>query len=201
MYRCSQCGYGDAQRYLANPNLRGQQQITRAARVASFNQSASEFGSWVSNLDMAVKIGIGVAAAMLLLFFAVFVSFQNQKPPINQTTNSASIVNTQNPPNYEKLTFNSTYYDVIAAFGTPDNEVSAKPPEAQIPNTMLFYYKKTVGQPMIVFLAYDMPFSGKFNKNKTHYLGTKGLSPERVLHVSKEQYRVLIDAYKFVDKK
>lgn len=93
---------------------------------------------------------------------------------------------------YESLTYDSSYRDVVAAMGKPDAEATADPPEAVIPNTMLAYKECKC----VVFLIYaEAPKGNKFDKSKTRYVGTKGVSPEKVLHVSDERFRVLLDSY------
>lgn len=75
--------------------------------------------------------------------------------------------------------------------GVPDKDVSTGKPQAKIPNSMI-YYKSC---DCVLFFVYD-----KYpDKNTTHYLGTKVLNPEMVIHVSDEKYRTIINAYKFHD--
>lgn len=95
-------------------------------------------------------------------------------------------------PAYTALTKKSTYYDVVRVMGKPDVEVTAGPPEATLPNTMMAYKSCRC----VIFLIYkQFPKKGKFDKSKTMYIGAKGVAPEKVLHVSNEEYRILINSY------
>lgn len=76
--------------------------------------------------------------------------------------------------------------------GLPDSEISTGPPDAVIPNIWMGYKDSDC----LVFLIYrKQPQDGIFDKTATHYVGTKGLHPERTLHVAEEQFRILLDSY------
>ncbi len=108
-----------------------------------------------------------------------------------KTTNTQT---DQSGGDYNKFSYQSTYFDVTKEFGQPDKEVSSFPPDAQIPNTMLYYAK----QNKVIFVVYEFPAKGKaFDRSNTHYMGTKGLNPESVLHVSQDRFKVMLNAYKF----
>ncbi len=52
----------------------------------------------------------------------------------------------------------------------------------------------------MVFLIYGkQPKDGIFDKSTTHYVGTKALHPERILHVVQENFRVVLDSYRLTD--
>jgi hypothetical protein len=97
----------------------------------------------------------------------------------------------KSPSGYNKLTYSSSYYDVIRAMGQPDFEETIGPPNAVIANTAMYYKKYNC----VVFIIYAN--NSDLDKSKTKYIGTKSLSPEMILHVAKEEYRELLKNYYF----
>jgi Protein of unknown function (DUF4236) len=90
------------------------------------------------------------------------------------------------------LTYQSNYFDVLRVLGTPSQQITTGPPEARIPNTIMVYAGRGA-----VFLAYEN-VADMVNLSTSHYLGTKAFYPEHVIHVSNEEFRLSLDAYKFL---
>lgn len=94
-------------------------------------------------------------------------------------------------PPYEKLTADSTYYDVLKYFGIPDAEESGGDVESPL-HVMWIAYKKFQ---CVVLLAYTQePQNKKYNRSFTRYVGIKGINPERVIHSANERCKTLLEA-------
>jgi hypothetical protein len=96
---------------------------------------------------------------------------------------------------YKTLTSNSTYNDVVQAMGRPDKEIVAVPPDAQLPNVAMAYLSCRC----IVFVYFTKApkkatDKAAYDKKFTRYMGVKGVSPNKTLHVSDEKYRILLDS-------
>jgi hypothetical protein len=90
-----------------------------------------------------------------------------------------------NLQNCTRLNYQSNYTDVVKTLGLPDDWTTTFPPDAKIPNTILYYAGKGA-----VLLIYE---NGNSLGN-THYLGTKAFHPERIIHTSLEEFRPILEA-------
>jgi hypothetical protein len=87
------------------------------------------------------------------------------------------------------LTYQSGYADVVRTIGLPDNQITTGPPDAKIPNTVLYYRGHGT-----VFMVYD-PNGAWWDLSNAHYIGTKTFNPPQVLHTSIDDFRPLLTAY------
>lgn len=103
-------------------------------------------------------------------------------------TSGAPLYPLVNLDNSIGLTYQSGYFDVVRALGLPDEQVTTGLPEAQIANTLLIYRGRGV-----VFLVYEK--ENWTNIGNARYLGTVAFHPGRVLHITVEEFRPLLEAF------
>lgn len=105
-FHCSQCGYSDSYKYLANPNLRSQEAQQKAARAAmqSSSPSSNSFAAWFSGLtnqSKIVMIGLALFGVVFIIGIGVAVKNANQESNTQSNINSAannSSVSTNSTP-------------------------------------------------------------------------------------------------------
>jgi len=95
-FHCSQCGFADAVKYLANPYLRSQEAQLNAGRTTMLGES-SGLSAWFSGLTGPSKvfiIGLGVVVGVLFVtVIGVFSEFENAKRKANTQANENSTAN------------------------------------------------------------------------------------------------------------
>ena len=90
-FHCSQCGYSDAVKYLANPYLRSQEAQQRAVQESLRGELS---GSWFSRLTTQTKIFIFVGVLLFIVIdVAVFSAIDNAKRKSNTQTDVNSTAN------------------------------------------------------------------------------------------------------------
>lgn len=90
-FHCSQCGFSDAPKYLANPNLRSQESQQNAQRAALQSSSPS---AWFLGLSSQSKIfavlGVLTFIGLSIFVVATVTKQSNLQPNANSTSNSSS---------------------------------------------------------------------------------------------------------------
>jgi len=105
-FHCAQCGYSDAVKYLANPQLRSQEAQLRAERAALRGEPPSAFSNsfteWFSGLNSQSKtfiIGLGVAGLCFLVVLGILKSASDRARSdlqLDSKTNSNANISNKN---------------------------------------------------------------------------------------------------------
>jgi predicted RNA-binding Zn-ribbon protein involved in translation (DUF1610 family) len=102
-YHCSQCGFSDAAKYLANPNLRPQEAQLKAERAAMRGGTSPPFSNsftdWFSGLSTGQKVFmVGLVFFGVVLLGGFLSALQSVDREANTQANAVNTSNASNKP-------------------------------------------------------------------------------------------------------